>query len=62
MNVCELCFESGQENCSRCTYGNPCLGCEDYDEQNGICTSNGGCSSSAASDNSNTKIIAISQK
>ena len=46
MNVCEKCAEMGIENCKYCSFGNPCLGCEDYDIENDTCKSNGGCADS----------------
>lgn len=42
-DVCELCREYGFEDCARCSHGNPCLGCEDYDEDADYCKSKGGC-------------------
>lgn len=35
--------ENGSEACKSCGYGNPCLGCKDYDWQKDTCKSNGGC-------------------
>ena len=40
-NICEFCMEE-ERDCKMCTLGNPCLGCEDYDIENG-CKSNGAC-------------------
>lgn len=37
---CDNCFEP---ECGLCTFGNPCLGCEDYNPLDGSCKSNGGC-------------------
>ena len=44
MDICERCEDMGCVNCIHCTWGNPCLGCLDYDEQANQCKSNGGCS------------------
>lgn len=43
MNACEYCEEINGNDvlCENCHFGNPCLGCNDY--QNGECVSNGGC-------------------
>ena len=41
--VCEICEEMGTVDCEHCCWGNPCLGCSDYDEQTDTCKSNGGC-------------------
>ena len=43
MFVCDICEEMGTKNCRRCTLGNPCLWCEDYDIDNDVCTSDGAC-------------------
>jgi hypothetical protein len=43
MNQCDICEEMGMKDCMNCTLGNPCLGCQDYDKANHICTSNGAC-------------------
>lgn len=43
MDVCEICIEWGNQHCEHCQFGNPCLGCSDYDEDNDICISDGGC-------------------
>lgn len=43
MNQCEICEEMGCKDCMRCSLGNPCLGCKDYDERTDTCRSNGGC-------------------
>lgn len=40
---CLICYESGQDNCRFCKFGNPCYGCLDYDTLNDLCISNGGC-------------------
>lgn len=43
-NVCIICEEQGNNHfCSICVYGNPCLGCDDYDSETDSCKSNGGC-------------------
>lgn len=39
-NICEYCVEN---DCRLCRFGNPCLGCPDYDLKNDRCTSNGAC-------------------
>lgn len=44
MDICEKCREViGTADCITCSYGNPCLGCSDYDEATDTCISNGGC-------------------
>lgn len=43
MEICDICRETGQDDCIRCSMGNPCLGCSDHDEKNDICRSDGGC-------------------
>lgn len=44
MNACEYCQEyNDKPDCKRCTLGNPCLGCLDYDLENDKCLSNGEC-------------------
>jgi len=40
--VCDFCI-SDECDCIMCKLGNPCLGCEDYDQINDVCKSNGGC-------------------
>ena len=40
--VCDFCM-SDERDCIMCRVGNPCLGCEDYDQINHTCKSNGGC-------------------
>lgn len=41
--LCDICIELGMNNCINCTLGNPCLGCEDYEEDTITCKSGGGC-------------------
>jgi hypothetical protein len=41
-NICVFCM-SDERDCIMCPLGNPCLGCEDYDQINDVCKSNGGC-------------------
>ena len=41
-DICMICMES-EHDCRMCSLGNPCLGCEDYDQVNDTCKSNGGC-------------------
>lgn len=43
MYVCDVCEEMGTVDCMHCTWGNPCLGCIDYDEKTLTCKSDGGC-------------------
>lgn len=43
MTQCEECQEIGECDCKHCSLGNPCLGCKDYDAENEICKSDGGC-------------------
>lgn len=42
MYVCDICEE---RSCKDCSFGNPCLGCPDYDRTKDDCKSNGGCAS-----------------
>lgn len=42
MYVCDICEE---RFCKDCQYGNPCLGCSDYDRTKDVCKSNGACAS-----------------
>ena len=45
-DVCERCEEVHGHNekyCKMCSYGNPCIGCEDYSQIDDKCISNGGC-------------------
>lgn len=51
MNVCELCHDLGIVDCKHCEFGNPCLGCDDYDEDADKCRSNGGCARTEEADN-----------
>lgn len=46
-NSCDFCID---KNCMTCPCGNPCLGCEDYDNENDTCKSNGGCASERRTD------------
>lgn len=51
MDICEICREViDNPDCKTCSYGNPCLGCADYDETTDICISNGGCGISNPTD------------
>ena len=43
MNQCDICAEMGCDDCMHCYLGNPCLGCDDYDQEHNTCKSNGGC-------------------
>ena len=43
VQLCFQCADLGDANCMMCPLGNPCLGCEDYDQINHVCKSNGGC-------------------
>lgn len=45
--ICDLCEDMGCVDCKHCVWGNPCLGCTDYDEARDICTSDGACASTA---------------
>lgn len=33
MYICDVCRETGQEDCIHCSMGDPCLGCHNYDEK-----------------------------
>ncbi len=43
MSQCDICEEMGTNDCMRCSLGNPCINCTDYDERADKCKSNGGC-------------------
>lgn len=43
VQLCYQCADLGDDDCKMCPLGNPCLGCEDYDQINHVCKSNGGC-------------------
>ena len=43
-DICDECENWGVDVCKLCYLGNPCLGCEDYDEEKDTCKSKGGCS------------------
>jgi len=43
-DICDYCLDE-ERDCIMCQLGNPCLGCEDYDQINDVCKSNGGCAS-----------------
>ena len=43
VQLCFQCADLGDDDCMMCPLGNPCLGCEDYDQINHVCKSNGGC-------------------
>lgn len=43
MFTCDYCQEVGECDCHHCYLGNPCIGCEDYDQEKDACKSNGGC-------------------
>ena len=47
MYVCDICED---RFCQDCTFGNPCLGCSDYDRTKDDCRSNGACASFPDSD------------
>ena len=38
--LCELCDD---HDCKFCIFGNPCIGCTDYDLVNDYCKSHGAC-------------------
>lgn len=42
-DACELCREQGgydgEKYCRLCSFGNPCLGCENYDFESDTCIS-----------------------
>lgn len=52
--LCFQCADLGDEDCKMCPLGNPCLNCEDYDNVNGICKSNGGCAPERRTDGEKT--------
>lgn len=43
MDIGDNCDYCEERNCKDCRFGNPCLGCIDYDRENDTCKSNGGC-------------------
>jgi len=43
VQLCFQCADLGDDDCKKCPLGNLCLGCEDYDQINDVCKSNGGC-------------------
>ncbi len=43
MNISNICDYCEERDCKFCSFGNPCLGCNDYDIEKDICKSNGAC-------------------
>lgn len=43
MDIGDICDYCEDRECEACPYGNPCLGCEDYNARLRVCMSNGGC-------------------
>lgn len=43
VDIGDICDYCPMNDCIMCELGNPCLGCEDYDQINHVCKSNGGC-------------------
>lgn len=43
MTQCEICEEMGVNDCKYCYLGNPCLNCDDYEQEHDTCMSLGGC-------------------
>ena len=39
-DICDFCED---RDCMNCSFGNPCLDCEDYDREKQDCTSKGAC-------------------
>ena len=51
LDLCLFCESyPGDIACTRCVWGNPCLGCEDYDFEENTCRSNGGCATRSAAE------------
>ena len=51
MTQCEICEEvMGWTDCMHCYLGNPCIGCDDYDEEYDTCMSLGGCGERSEND------------
>ena len=44
--VADMRGEQDDQDCSMCALGNPCHGCNDYDQQTQTCMSDGGCEAS----------------
>ena len=53
-DICDCCPD-GEHDCMRCSLGNPCLNCEDYDVMNGLCKSDGGCAPERRTDANHEK-------
>lgn len=43
MEPCDVCRETGNDDCMNCSWGNPCLDCDDYDRRTHDCKSEGAC-------------------
>lgn len=43
MDVSDVCAYCHDNDCINCEFANPCLGCEDYDEEHDRCKSDGAC-------------------
>lgn len=44
MDSCLMCdYAIGSDMCYGCPFGNPCLGCNDFDIEHNNCLSYGGC-------------------
>ena len=57
MTQCEMCEEMGNHDCKYCNFGNPCLGCKDYDAENDKCKSDGGCADTERSNKHHVETI-----
>ena len=54
MYVCDICED---RLCKDCTFGNPCLGCSEYDRTKDECKSNGACASAREEKHLNGEVI-----
>ena len=54
MYVCDICED---RLCIDCTFGNPCLGCPDYDRTKDECKSNGACASAREEKHLNGEVM-----
>ena len=43
MDIGDICDYCEDRDCMNCSFGNPCLDCEDYDREKQDCTSKGAC-------------------
>ena len=53
MYVCDICED---RFCKDCVFGNPCLGCSDYDKMKDECKLNGTCASAREEKHSHREV------